>query len=440
MLEHQLYRGSGSFLTPVPVEIPEDATIEVEEARDDYARITASPLLPGFGITLGNALRRVLLSSLQGAAVTSVRIDGVQHEFSTIPNVKEDTIEFLLNVKELRLRALADRSGTMILDIQGREGPITAEDIQVPEHYEIVNTDLYLATINSSGRLYVEFNVDRGRGYVPAGQVDGTTLGVIPVDSIFSPVRKVNYKVQHTRVGQATNYDRLTLEVWTDGTVSGQDAVSQSADVLIEQFQLFSHMGRPTLPTVERGLGAGIQLTPDKYNMAIEDLNLSMRAYNCLRRSGLVTVGQVLEKSEEELLALRNFGRKSYDELREKLDEMGLLRLDHGEAGEYGELPEALPLSDEEQPIGRTLIAQTDVILGGQAEEAGVEAEVQPEAVTEPEAPPEAAPEPEPVAAAAPKKSRSKKATAEAAEGEGDEEMPEWKRALLKLTGDEEGQ
>jgi DNA-directed RNA polymerase subunit alpha len=439
MLEPQLYRGSGSFLTPQIAEIAEEASIEVEESRDDYARIVAAPLLPGFGITLGNALRRVLLSSLQGAAVTSVRIDNVQHEFSTIPNLKEDTIEFLLNVKELRLRALADRPGTMILDISGREGAITAEDIQAPEHYEIVNPDLYLGTLNAGdGRLYVEFNVDQGRGYVPAGQVDGTTLGVIPVDAIFSPVRKVNYNVQHTRVGQATNYDRLTLEVWTDGTVSGQDAVSRSADVLIEQFQLFSHMGRPTLPTVERGLGAGIQLTPDKYNMAIEDLNLSMRAYNCLRRSGLVTVGQVLEKSEEELLALRNFGRKSYDELREKLDEMGLLSADHTEYGaDYGELPDipdAPPLTSEEGPIGRRFI------IGEETAEPVTDSvfTAEPEPIT-----PAAAPEPEPAEAPAPKKARGKKAAQQSEESgeEGDEEMPEWKRALLKLTGEEgEGQ
>src|SRR6266498_1573643 len=338
MLESQLYRRPGSPSTPLaPQQLQqpsEEPSINVEETNDpgDYARIVAAPLPPGFGITLGNALRRVLLSSLTGAAVTSVRIDGVLHEFSTIPNVREDTIEFLLNVKELRLRALSDRPGTLILDISGREGPITANDLQRPEHYEIVNEDLYLCTLDSpDGRLYVEFNVEQGRGYAPAGQVDGATIGVIPVDSIFSPVRKVNYKVTHTRVGQATNYDKLTLEVWTDGTVSAVDAVSRSADVVIDQFRLFSHMGRPSLPIVERGLGAGLQLPADKYAMPIEDLNLSMRAYNCLRRSGLVTIAQVLEKSEEELLALRNFGRKSYDELREKLDELGLLPIDRGE-------------------------------------------------------------------------------------------------------------
>jgi DNA-directed RNA polymerase subunit alpha len=411
-------------LTTQPPQISDEALIEVEEARDGYARIVAAPLPPGFGITLGNALRRVLLNSLQGAAVVSVRIDGVQHEFSTIPNVKEDTIEFLLNVKELRLRALSDRPGTLILDISGREGPITAGDIQVPEHYEIANPELYLATANAkSGRLYVELNVDQGRGYVPAGQVDGTTLGVIPVDSIFSPVRKVNYKVTQTRVGQATNYDKLTMEVWTDGTISGQDAVSRSADVVIEQFTLFSHMGRPTLPMVERGLGAGIQLTPDRYNMAIEDLNLSMRAYNCLRRSGLVTMGQVLEKSEEELLALRNFGRKSYDELRERLDEMGLLPADR----EFDpEIYAAAPLDDQESPL----------MPGG-----GVFA-------PDEQQPTESAlvPEPEPVAAAVAgttaRKPRGKaKATATAeVGGDGDEDIPEWKRALQQLTQVEEGQ
>lgn len=401
MLEQQLYRGTGVVTAQQPSDEPQ---IEVEEATDDYARIVAAPLPPGFGITLGNALRRVLLSSLQGAAVTSVRIDNVQHEFSTIPNVKEDTIEFLLNVKELRLRALADRPGTLVLDISGRSGPITASDITLPEHYEIVNPDLYLATVDSEGgRLYVEFNVEQGRGYQPAGQVDGTTIGVIPVDAIFSPVRKVNYKIEHTRVGQATNYDKLTLEIWTDGTMTAVESVSKSAEVLIDQFRLFSHMGRPAMPTVERGLGAGRQLPPDKYNMPIEDLNLSMRAYNCLRRSGLMTVGQVLEKSEEELLALRNFGRKSYDELRERLDEMNLLPMDAGRGpDDEGDLSPAPPLGDDEGPIGR--MPSLDTGLGI---------------------------EPAPVG-----RKRRKADEGDAGE-EDDEEMPDWKRKLMQLTDDE---
>ncbi|MDO8614199.1 MAG: DNA-directed RNA polymerase subunit alpha [Dehalococcoidia bacterium] len=420
MLEPQVYRGAVPAVTQ---QVSDEPVIEVEDSTEDFARIVAAPLPPGFGTTLGNALRRALLSSLPGAAVTSVRIDGVQHEFSTIPNVKEDTIEFLLNVKELRLHALSDRPGTLVLDISGREGAITAGDIQVPEHYEVVNPDLYLATVDSpSARLYVEFNVEQGRGYVPAGQVDGTTIGVIPVDAIFSPVRKVNYKVEPTRVGQATNYDKLIVEVWTDGSITAVEAVSKSADILIDQFKLFSNMGRPALPVVERGLGAGTVLTPDRYNMPIEDLNLSMRAYNCLRRSGLMTVGQVLEKSEEELLALRNFGRKSYDELREKLDEMGLLAVDHAEE----EIMEALPLDDEEAPIA-----------GAGAQRAAVAAEG-PAAAKAAEAPEEGElPSIEPAPVGRTKKSRAKAAAAPAPAAGEEEEIPDWKRKLLELTGEE---
>jgi DNA-directed RNA polymerase subunit alpha len=413
MLEQQLFRAAGA---PTTEQTSDEPTIEVEESADDYARIVAAPLLPGFGITLGNSLRRVLLSALPGAAVTSVRIEGIQHEFSTIPHIKEDSIEFLLNVKEIRLRPLSDRAGMLILDHSGRSGPVTAGDIQLPEHFEIANPDLHLATMDDkSGKLYVEFNVEQGRGYVPAGHVDGTQLGVIPVDGIFSPVRKVNYRIEQTRVGQATNYDKLTVELWTDGTISASEAVSKSADILIEQFKLFSHMGRPAMPTVERGLGAGLQLSPERYNMAIEDLNLSMRAYNCLRRSGLMTIGQVLEKSEEELLALRNFGLKSYDELRERLDELGLLPAGDGDEEEILDAP---PLDAEERPISAT------------AEPPKESADV---AVAEPEA--ETAPETEP----APVGRRTKKAKAKAepaAEG-GDEEMPEWKRKLLELTDGE---
>jgi DNA-directed RNA polymerase subunit alpha len=410
MLEQQLYRGAGVGVVATAPQPSDEPQIEVEEATGNFARIIAAPLPPGFGITLGNALRRVLLSSLKGAAVTSVRVDGVQHEFSTIPNVKEDAIEFLLNVKELRLRALSDRAGTLVLDVTGRTGPVTAADIQVPEHYEIVNPDLYLATVDAKdGRLYVEFNVEQGQGYQPAGQVDGTMIGVIPVDAIFSPVQKVNYRIEHTRVGQATNYDKLTLEIWTDGTMTAVEAISKSAEVLIDQFRLFSHMGRPVMPTVERGLGAGRQLPPDKYNMAIEDLNLSMRAYNCLRRSGLMTVGQVLEKSEEELLALRNFGRKSYDELRERLDEMNLLPMDAGRTSEDegADLSPALPLEDDERPIGRRSAPVAD------DEAASVE--------------------PRPVG----RKTRAKASASSESQTEGEEEIPDWKRALKQLTEEE---
>ena len=419
MLESQVYQGG--VPAPPAVEQPSfEPQIEVEERSEDFARVIAAPLLSGFGITLGNALRRVLLSSLSGAAVTSVRIDGVQHEFSTIPGVKEDVIEFLLNVKELRLRAASDRPGTLVLDVSGRDGEITAADLQVPEHYEVVNPDLHLATMDSpKGQIRVELNVEPGRGYVPAGRADGLALGVIPMDAMFSPVRKVNYKVGRTRVGQDANYDRLEMEIWTDGSISAVDAVSDSAEIIIEQFKLFAHMGQPPLPVVERGLGAGVVLTPERYNMPIEDLNLSMRAYNCLRRSGLMTVGQVLENSEEELLSLRNFGRKSYDELKDKLNELDLLPVEQPE-----EVMEAPPLEEGEGPI-----------LAPRPTEAAAEAAP---AVTEAQEAVEEVPE----VAEAPAKKRAKAAKAEpAAEAEAeDEEIPDWKRKLMEITGEEGGE
>jgi len=304
--------------------------LTVEEETEKYARLIAEPLESGYGITLGNAIRRVLLSSLEGAAITSVRIEQVQHEFSTIAGLQEDTTEFLLNIKEVRLRALSNRSGTLAIDI---EGPcvVTAGDLQVPADFEVVNPELHLATIDAPrARLNAEFHAELGKGYVPAGSVEGLPIGVIPVDAVFTPVRKVNYRVEKTRVGQSTNYDRLVLEIWTDGTIGPVEAVGQSADILMDQFALFSQMGRPDYTMTHSSnagqLGGpsvgGLLMPADRYNTPIEDLALSVRAYNCLKRSGLMTVGQVLEKTEDELLALRNFGRKSYDELRDRLIEL----------------------------------------------------------------------------------------------------------------------
>jgi DNA-directed RNA polymerase subunit alpha len=297
-----------------------------EESDETFGRVVAEPLEAGFGITVGNALRRTLLSALPGTAITAVQIEGVEHEFTTLPHMKEDIVELLLNVKDIRLRSLTDRPGKMFLDVSG-EGEVTAAQIEQTADYEIVNPELHLATLDSpDARLSVEFTVEQGRGYAPASTTEGLPIGVIPVDAIYSPVRRVNYKVEHTRVGQVTNFDRLILEVWTDGTITPVDAVSKAADVLAEQFSLFGRLGRPQPTMVGRGLGLGAALPPDRYNTPIEDLNLSVRAYNCLKRSGLMTVGAVLEKSEEELLALRNFGRKSYDELRDKLLSMGFLK------------------------------------------------------------------------------------------------------------------
>lgn len=416
--------------------------VEIVESDDNYVCIVAEPLEPGFGTTVGNSLRRVLLSSLPGAAVTSVRIDGVQHEFSTIPHMKEDTIEFLLNVKGLRLRALSDRPGKLLLEVTGREGGITAADIQVPPDYEILNPELHLATLDSAeGELRVEFNVEQGHGYIPAGGSDELPIGEIPVDAIFTPVRKVNYRVERTRVGQVSNYDRLVLEVWTDGTITGVEAISQSADILLEQMSPFSQLGKPAPPVVERGLGAGTVLTPDRYNTAIEDLSLSVRAYNCLKRSGLMTVGQVLEKSEDELLALRNFGRKSYEELKARLRELNFLPEETVEE----EVPFEVPSVIEEEGL-LAVVGRGEEAAAVAAEPAagGEEPALVVEEAALAEAAEVAAPPPAEEAVVAPaegekaevkaraKAKRKAEEPAPVAEEEG-EELAEWQRMLQKL-------
>jgi DNA-directed RNA polymerase subunit alpha len=340
-------------LSVVETEAPH---ITTEQETETYARIVAEPLTPGFGITLGNALRRILLGSLSGAAITSVRVEEVVHEFSTIPGVKEDTMDLLLNFKQIRLRPLSDRPGKMYLEATG-PGPVRASDIQVAADYEIVNPDLYLAMLDSDkAHLTVEFTVERGRGYLPADQSDGLPIGVIPVDAIFGPVQRANYHVEHTRVGQFTNYDKLVLEVWTDGTVNAIEAISRSADLLRDELRIFSMLGKPEAAVVEHGVGRGVALPPDKYNTPIEDLNLSVRAYNCLKRSGLMTVGQVLEKSENELLTLRNFGQKSYDELKAKLIERDFLQPD-AQRAEREPLPTTVSeINQDFSPLGAALI------------------------------------------------------------------------------------
>jgi DNA-directed RNA polymerase subunit alpha len=294
--------------------------IRIESDEPDYAHIVAEPLEKGFGTTLGNSLRRVLLSSLPGAAISSVRIEGVEHEFSTIDGMKEDVTEFLLNLKEVRLRAFADRHARLFLEVGG-PGEVTAAQIETTADYEIVNPDLVLATLdNKDASLVVDMNVETGRGYLPATVSEGLPIGVIPVDAIFTPVRRVNFRVSNTRVGQETDFDRLDLEIWTDGTMDGQQSLSMASEILREQlleFQLL--VGEvPVVAAVAEELEV-----PEGYDMPIEQLQLSVRAYNCLKRSSLMTVGAVLEKSEEELLALRNFGEKSYMELRDKLVNSG---------------------------------------------------------------------------------------------------------------------
>lgn len=295
--------------------------IECESSSENYGRFVVEPLDPGFGVTLGNSLRRVLLSSLPGAAVTAVKIEGVQHEFTNIPHIKEDVIEFLLNVKGLRLRALTDAPGRLFLEASG-EGAVCAGDIKSSAEFEIVNPELHLATLDSpEAQLNVTLYVEQGKGYVPAGRGDGLPLGVIPVDAVFTPVRRVNYAVEKTRVGQVSNYDRLVLEIWTDGTILPREALAQSAEILTKHFILFSELGKAP---VEGEKPSAPAIPPEKYEMPLEQLGLSARTFNSLRRSGITKVGELLEKTDEDLLALRSFGQKSLEEVREKLKALDL--------------------------------------------------------------------------------------------------------------------
>lgn len=295
--------------------------LRVEDQSPDHVKLVMEPLESGFGTTVGNALRRILLSSLPGAAITSVRIEGVDHEFSTIEHMQEDVTELLLNLKEVRLRSYADRPARLFLEASG-ETEVRAGDVRATADYEVVNPDLHIATLdNPEASLVLDLNVETGRGYTPATMAEGLPIGVIPIDALFTPVQRVNYHVSHTRVGQDTNYDRLELEVWTDGTLSGQQAISMAADILREQLEPLQVLGHAQ-PETERVLAEAASVF-DGHDTPIEALELSMRAYNCLKRSGLTTVGAILERSEEELLALRNFGEKSYEELRDKLVEHG---------------------------------------------------------------------------------------------------------------------
>jgi DNA-directed RNA polymerase subunit alpha len=297
--------------------------IETSEQNDSYGRFVAEPLDKGFGTTLGNSLRRVLLRYLPGAAVTNVRIEGIQHEFTAIPGVKEDVLDFLLNVKSLKIRALSGQAGKLYLEKEGR-GEIHASDIAPSVDFEIVNSDLYLATIDAAdGRFIVEMDVELGTGYQPAGSSANLPVGTIPVDAIFTPVRKVNFTTDPVHMGRETSLERLTLEVWTDGTIAPSRAVSRGASILADQLRPFVDYGRSTQLDEERqAIRAAIP--DDLFNMPVEKLDLSVRAMNCLRRSGINTVGELVSLGEKELLSLRNFGQKSRQEVEEKLQTLGL--------------------------------------------------------------------------------------------------------------------
>lgn len=299
--------------------------IETAETGDEnYGRFVIEPLERGYGITLGNSLRRILLSSLPGAAVTSIRIDGVLHEFSTIPGVVEDTTDIVLNIKELVLKLHGDGPATLRLEAEG-EGPVTAADIEHSADVEILNPDLHIATLDKGGRLSMEMTVEKGRGWVPAerNKKDNQPIGVIAVDSIFSPVRKVNYEVRDRRVGQVTDYDQLVLEVWTNGTIRPDEAVSVAAKILMEHLQLFVNL-------TEAADNLEVLVKKDEapkdriLSMTIEELDLSVRSYNCLKRAGINTVEELTKKTEADMLKVRNLGKKSLQEVKEKLAQYGL--------------------------------------------------------------------------------------------------------------------
>jgi DNA-directed RNA polymerase subunit alpha len=295
------------------------------EASANYGKFDIEPLDPGFGTTLGNTLRRVLLSSLWGAAVTSIQIDGVAHEFTAIPHVKEDVTEVILNLKNLCLKSFTEDPVTLLLDVKG-PAEVHASHIQTSSDVEIVNPDLYICTLAAKGHLRMELNVERGKGYVPAdrNKREGQPIGVIPIDAIFSPVEKANFTVEKTRVGQSTDYDRLLIEVWTDGTMSPEEAVSHAAELFTQHLNLFVRFR----DSIEEHDAAMRDTGPQSsmMNTPIEELDLSVRAFNCLKANDIQTVGQLLQKREEELLALRNFGRKSLDEIKEKLVEKGFIK------------------------------------------------------------------------------------------------------------------
>ena len=299
--------------------------IEREASSRNYGRFVIGPLESGYGVTLGNALRRVLLSSLPGAAVTSVRINGVHHEFSPIPNVEEDTTALLLNIKQIRLKSEMDEPVRIHVEVRS-EGPVTAGDLVCPPGVEVVNPELLLLTADSPEvDLDLEMTVGRGRGYSPAEERGKLPLGEIPVDAIYSPVRKASFAVSRARIGQQTNFDRLTMDIWTDATLAPEEALRESAMLLMRHLTLIAGADVSSIevaPSEPQGVPSRI------YDVPVEDLELTVRAYNCLKRAGITKVGEVLEKlqrGEDEILAIRNFGRKSLNELVEKLDQKGYL-------------------------------------------------------------------------------------------------------------------
>ena len=307
--------------------------VEIEKPRIDcvenpgdasYGKYVAEPLERGYGTTLGNSLRRILLSSLPGTAVTSIKIAGVQHEFSTIPGIKEDVTEIVLNIKSIIAKLHCEENKTVHIEASG-ECEVTAGDIKCDADVEILNPELHIATLGPDATLSMELTLSHGRGYVPAdrNKPAQTIIGLIPVDSIYTPVRKVNYTVENTRVGDATDYDKLTLEVWTDGTIDARDAVSLGARILCDHFALFTDLSE-TMGSRSTVVEKAETQRDKVMEMTIDDMDLSVRSYNCLKRANINTVEDLISKTEEEMMKVRNLGRKSLEEVINKLAMMGL--------------------------------------------------------------------------------------------------------------------
>lgn len=304
----------------------EKPRIETADIKSDgtYGKFILEPLERGYGTTLGNSLRRILLSSLPGVAVKSVKIDGVQHEFSTIPGVKEDVTEIVLNIKSLTAKIYGETPKTVYIEADG-ECEVTAADIKADSEVEILNPGMHIATLGQGARLYMEIVIDKGRGYVPSEKNKlelQNNIGAVPVDSIYTPVLKVNYVVENTRVGQITDYDKLTLEVWTDGTISAKEAVSLAAKVLNEHLNLFVDLSEQAA-NVEIMVEKGENPQEKVLEMTIEELDLSVRSFNCLKRAGINTVEDLINKSEDEMMKVRNLGKKSLEEVIAKLKSLG---------------------------------------------------------------------------------------------------------------------
>ena len=308
----------------------EKPKIEITEISEDgrYGRFVCEPLEPGYGTTFGNSLRRMLLSSLDGAAVTSIQIDGVLHEFSTLPGVRDDVTSIVLNIKQLCLKMQGNDPHTIRIDVTG-EREVTAADIECGSDIEILNPDLHIATLSATGKLKIEMIVERGRGYVPAdkNKKADDSIGVIPIDSIFSPVHRVNYTVEDTRVGNVTDYDRLILDVWTNGSIRPEEAVSKAAGILVMHLRLFQNMDGNVVEEEEEVANFPPEEVDDSakvLEMTIDDLDLSVRSFNCLKRAGINSVADLTQKTEEDMMKVRNLGRKSLDEVKKKLEELGL--------------------------------------------------------------------------------------------------------------------